>query len=42
MSRMNLRWKSAIALSALLGGLLPGVLLFGLWLLVEPRESSST
>lgn len=38
---MDLRWRWAIALSTVLGGIVPGALLFGLWLLVTPREGLS-
>ena len=41
MSRMDPRWRGAIALSALVGGLLPGVLLLGLWMLLYPRGASA-
>ena len=41
MKDMDLRWKGALFLSTLAGGLLVGGLLLGVWWLMRPREVES-
>ena len=41
MKTMDSRWKGALFLSTLAGGVLAGGLVFGLWWLVKPRGAVS-